>query len=333
MSDYEKALRRIMEHNPQLTREEIEKLIEDEKIRASGLLTDEAAAQILAAKMGLSRVGKRMESRIRIGDLTSGLGDVSLSARIIYVFPPRRFKRGDGREGKVLRILLGDKTGTADLVLWDEVADRASAMRLNPGKMVRVLHGYTRERRGRVEIHVGRRGEIYLEAMGSSDEDYPPLESFFLTPGEVKESGIVNLEGVVVEKNPESSFQRSDGSPGRVARLTLEEGGGRINLVLWDEMVEELDRVEVGMRIRIVNGAVRVREDGRPEVHLRRSAFLEVIEADTEPRKPYSPWMRIAELKTGMQGVYVSGRVAQIGEYKRIRKRGWNLGKGCLDTT
>jgi replication factor A1 len=320
MSDYEKALRRIMEHNPQLTREEIEKLIEDEKIRASGLLTDEAAAQILAAKMGLSRVGKRMESRIRIGDLTSGLGDVSLSARIIYVFPPRRFRRGDGREGKVLRILLGDKTGTADLVLWDEVADRASAMRLNPGKMVRVLHGYTRERRGRVEIHVGRRGEIYLEAMDSSDEDYPPLESFFLTPGEVKESGIVNLEGVVVEKNPESSFQRSDGSPGRVARLTLEEGGGRINLVLWDEMVEELDRVEVGMRIRIVNGAVRVREDGRPEVHLRRSAFLEVIEADTEPRKPYSPWMRIAELKTGMQGVYVSGRVAQIGDIREFER-------------
>jgi ssDNA-binding replication factor A large subunit len=327
MSDYEKALMRIMEHNPQLTREDIEKLIEEEKARASNLLTDEAAAQILAAKMGVSRVGKRMGSRIRIGDLTSGLGDVSLSARIIYVFPPRRFKRGDGREGKVLRILLGDKTGTADLVLWDEVADRASAMRLNPGKMVRILHGYTRERRGRVEIHVGRRGEVYLETMDSSDEDYPPLESFFLTPGEVMETGMVNLEGVVVEKNPESSFQRSDGSLGKVARLTLEEGGGRINLVLWDEMVEEMGRIELGMRIRIINGAVRVREDGRPEIHLRRSAFLEVLEADTEPRKPYSPWIGVAELKPGMQGVYVSGRVAQIGDIREFKRGDGSLGR------
>ncbi|MGC8849655.1 MAG: hypothetical protein ACP5QI_04195, partial [Candidatus Bathyarchaeia archaeon] len=195
MSDYEKAIMRIMEHNPHLTREEVERLIEEEKARASGLLTDEAAAQILAARMGVSRAGERMEPRLRICDLTPGLGDVSLSGRIIHLFPPRRFKRGDGREGKVLRVLLGDKTGTANLVLWDEMADRASAMRLYPGKMIRVLHGYTRERRGGVEIHVGRRGEVYQEPMDSSSEDFPPLESFFCTPGDVKGSGAVNLEG------------------------------------------------------------------------------------------------------------------------------------------
>lgn len=327
MSDYEKALMRIMECNPQLTREEIERLIEEEKARASGLLTDEAAAQILAARMGISRAGKRMEARLWIGDLTPGLGDVSISGRVIYVFPPRRFKRLDGREGKVLRILLGDKTGTANLVLWDEMADRASAMRLNPGKMVRVLHGYTRERRGEVEIHVGRRGELYQEPMGSSDEDYPPLESFFSTPGDVKGPGTVNLEGVVMEKHPSTGFTRSDGDIGRVARLTLEEGGGRVNLVLWDERVEELDRLEVGMRIRIINGVVRLREDGRPEVHVTRSTFMETLEAHAEPREPYSPWMRVADLKPGMLGVYIHGRVAQIGDVREFFREDGSTGR------
>lgn len=314
MSDYEKAVIRIMEHNPQFTREEIEKLIEEEKARASGLLTDEAAAQILAARMGISRDGKRIESRLRIRDLTPGLGDISLSGRIIYIFPSKRFKRGDGREGKVLRILLGDRTGTANLVLWDEMADRASAMRLYPGKMVRVLHGYTREGRGGIEIHVGRRGELYQEPMDSSSEDYPPLESFFCTPGDVRGAGAVNIEGVVVEKHQASSFTRSDGSVGKVARLTLEEGGGRINLVFWDDKVEELERLEVGMRLRIINGVVRLREDERPEVHLTRSTFLEVLEAQVEPREPFSSRMSVADLKAGMQGVYVSGRIAQIGD-------------------
>lgn len=317
MSDYEKTLRRIMEHNPRLSKEEVERLIEEEKARASGLLTDEAAAQILAARMGISRTGKRMEARLRICDLTSGLGDVSLSGRIIYVFPPRRFKRGDGREGKVARILLGDKTGTANLVLWDELADRASALRLYPGKMVRILHGYTRERRGEVEIHLGRRGEIYQEPMDSS-EDYPPTESFFLTPGDIKAPGAVNLEGVVIEKHPAYSFTRDDGSSGRVARLTLEEGGGRIDLVLWDERVEELERLEAGMRIRVINGAVRLRGDGRPEVNIAGSTFLEVLEAHTAPREPFNPWIEVVDLKAGMQGVYVSARVAQIGEIREF---------------
>lgn len=314
MSDYEKAIMRIMEHNPHLTREEIIRLIEEEKARASGLLTDDAAAQILAARMGISRAGKRIEPRLRIGDLTPGLGDVSLSSRIIYVFPQRRFRRRDGREGKVLRILMGDRTGTANLVLWDEVADKASAMRLYPGKMIRVLHGYIREGRGGIEIHLGRRGEVYQEPMDISSEEFPPLESFFCTPGDVKGAGAVNLEGVVVEKHQVSSFTKGDESVGKVARLTLEEGGGRINLVLWDDKVEELERLEVGMRLRIINGAVRLREDKRPEVHLTRSTFLEVLETQTEPREPFSPRMSIADLKAGMQGVYVSGRIAQIGD-------------------
>ncbi len=314
MSDYEKAIMRIMERNPHLTREEIIRLIEEEKARASGLLTDDAAAQILAARMGISRAEKRIEPRLRIGDLTPGLGDVSISARIIYVFPQRRFKRRDGREGKVLRLLIGDRTGTANLVLWDEVADKALAMRLNPGKMIKVLHGYIREGRGGVEIHLGRRGEVYQEPMDKSSEEFPPLESFFCTPGDVKGAGAVNLEGVVVEKHQASSFTKGDGSVGKVARLTLEEGGGRINLVLWDDKVEELERLEVGMRLRIINGVVRLREDERPEVHLTRSTFLEVLETQTEPREPFSSRTSIVDLKAGMQGVYVSGRIAQIGD-------------------
>lgn len=327
MSDYEKAIIRIMEHNPHLTREEVIRLIEEEKARASGLLTDDAAAQILAARMGISRAGKRIESRLRIGDLTPGLGDVSLSGRIIYVFPQRRFRRGDGREGKVLRILLGDRTGTANLVLWDEEADKASAMRLCPGKMIRILHGYVREGRRGIEIHLGRRGEVYQEPLDSSSEDFPPLESFFCTPGDVKGAGTVNLEGVVVEKHQASSFTRGDGSVGRVARLTLEEGGGRINLVLWDDKVEEMERLEVGMRLRIINGAVRLREDERPEVHLTRSTFLEVLEAQTEPREPFSSRTSIADLKAGVQGVYVSGRVAQIGDVIEFVRDDGSLGK------
>ena len=141
----------------------MEKLIEDERIKAAGLLTDEAAAHLVASNLGLEGAGERIEAKLRISDLTSGLNDVSLTGRIIHAFPARTFTRRDGREGKVLRILLGDRTGYVSVVCWDEKADHVAASRINPGKIVRVLHGYTRERRGEVEVNVGRRGQIYLE--------------------------------------------------------------------------------------------------------------------------------------------------------------------------
>jgi len=327
MSGTDDIIKRILALRPQLTREAVERLIDEERAKAGGLLTEEAAAHLVASNLGLGGAGERIESKLRIGDLTSGLRDVSLTGRVIHVFPARSFSRRDGREGKVLRMLLGDRTGSVAIVLWDEKADLVAASKVKQGKIVRVLHGYTRERRGEVEVNVGSRGQIYLEPMDAIEEDHPPVESFFRTPGEVHGAGSVNLVGVVVDRYPASTFTRRDGSVGKVARLVLEEGGGRINLVLWDDRVDELGDVGVGTRLRLTNGSARVRDDGRPEVHLNWATAVEVLEVGVEPEEPVSPWTKLADLRTGMWGVNVAARAALIGGVREFRRRDGSVGK------
>ena len=98
MSSKEDIIKRILALKPQLTREAVDRLIDEERGKAGGLLTEEAAAHLVASNLGLDGAGERIEAKVRIGDLTSGLSDVSLTGRVIHVFPAHTFSRSDGRE-------------------------------------------------------------------------------------------------------------------------------------------------------------------------------------------------------------------------------------------
>ena len=327
MSSVEDIIKRILALKPNLTREAVERLVDEERAKAAGLLTEEAAAHLVASNLGLDGAGERIEAKLKIGDLTTGLSDVSLTGRVIHLFPSRTFTRRDGREGKVLRLILGDSTGSVAVVFWDEKADQVVASKVSTGKLVRVLHGYTRERRGEMEINVGNRGQLYLEPMDAVDEEFPQPDSFYKTPGEVRRPGTVNLVGVIVDRYPVSTFNRQDGSEGRVARLVLEEGGGRTNLVLWDDKVDEVGDVEVGTRLRVTGGNARKRENGNIEVHTFYGTVIDVLEVGVRPAEPVSHWTKMADLREGMRSVNVAGRVAHISEERAFTRRDGSAGR------
>jgi len=155
---------------------------------------------------------------------------------------------------------------------------------------VRVLHGYTRERRGEIEINVGNRGQLYLEPMDAVEEDFPQADSFYKTPGEIHSPGTVNLVGVVVDKFPVSTFERQDGSKGKVARLVLEEGGGRTYLVLWDDKADEASDTAVGTRLRVTGGNARRRDNGNIEVHTNYGTIIDILEVGVQPEEPVAHW-------------------------------------------
>jgi replication factor A1 len=327
MSGTEDIIKRILALKPKLTREAVERLIDEERAKAAGLLTEEAAAHLVASNLGLDGAGERIEAKLRIGDLTTGLSDVSVTGRVIHVFPANTFTRRDGRQGKVLRMLIGDSTGSVAVVFWDERADQVLASKVAPGKIVRILHGYTRERRGEVEINVGNRGQMYMEPLDAVEKDFPPIENYYMTPGDVRRPGTVNLEGVVVDRFPASTFTRRDGSEGKVARLVLEEGGGRINLVLWDDMVDEYGELVHGTRLRLAGGNARARADGNIEVHTYRGTVLKILEEGVEPSEPVSPWTKLADLRTGMYNVNVVARVAQVSGEREFTRRDGSAGR------
>ncbi len=329
MSATEDVIKRILALKPNLNREVVERLIQEEKAKAAGLLTDEAATHLVASNLGMDGAGERIEAKLKIGSLTSGLNDVSLTGRVLHVFPSRTFQRADGRQGKILRMLIGDATGIVTVVFWDDKADHVVASKVTKGKIIRVLHGYSRERQGtgEVEINVGNRGNVYMEPLDAVDSEFPSLDFFFKTPGQVSSTGPVNVEGVIMGRSPPSSFTRKDGNEGKVCRLILEEGGKQVPLVLWDEKVEELGQLSDGTRIRVIGASSKIRQGGGFEVHLNRSSETEILEEGVLPREPLSQWSKIGELRDGMRSVSVAGRVTNVGESHEFTRKDGTKGR------
>ena len=323
----QEIVKKILSLKPDLTEEAVYEMIQEERTRAAGLLTEEAAAHLVASKLGVQGRDERVRARLRIADLTPGLSDVSFTARVIHVFPGRVFERGDGRKGKVLRVLMGDSSGSVVVVFWDEKADHVEAAQLGPGKVVRVVHGYTRERRGSVEVNVGGRGNLVLEPLEASTIELPDVGAFFKSPGEVYSEGPTNLEGVVVDSYPPSSFVRSDGSEGKVSRLVLEEGGGRINLVLWDDNVDRFGQLERGTRIRVVQCNVRLNNRGVLEAHVGWATQILVVDRGVKPVEPLPYWTKIGDLERRRGRVNVVGLVANIGEVREFTRGDGSTGR------
>lgn len=323
----ENIIKRILALKPNLTEESVRDLIEQERAKAAGLLTEEAAAHLVSSNLGINGAGERIEAKLKIKDITPGLSDVSLTGRVIHIFPSRTFDRDNNRKGKVLRMLIGDKTSSVVVVFWDDKADQVEASKLKPGKIIRILHGYSRDRRGNIEINLGNRGQIFLEPMDAVEEDFPKVETFFMTPADVHTEGMVNLEGVVMDRFPVSTFSRSDGSEGKVSRLVLEEGGARINLVLWDDNVDRYGDIEQGTKIRVIGGNVRTNNMGNPEVHVGWDTAIVVIKEGVKPEEPVPFWTKIGDLRESMGSVNVAALATQVGDEREFVRRDGTEGR------
>jgi len=196
-----------------------------------------------------AEVNVTLQDSYRIEDLSLGLSDVNCKGQVLGTESVRTFDRDDGSEGKVANLTLGDPTGRLRVTLWDEMADRATE--LSPGVTVEVVDGYTRERDGDLELHVGERGAV--EELDESVE-YTP-ESTPIDDVEIGQT--VDLAGVIRSADPKRTFDRDDGSEGQVRNVRVQDDTGDIRVALWGEKADA--DLQPGDRVAIADVEI---EDG-----------------------------------------------------------------------
>ncbi|RLI37862.1 hypothetical protein DRO60_04110, partial [Candidatus Bathyarchaeota archaeon] len=171
--DLEEIINRILDARPELSREEVLRMIEERAYSLGPAVSMLSAALSLAEEMGIE-LDVKFELGTPIGGLVSGLSDVTVTGRVMRVWPVRRFRRRDGSTGKMASFILADKTGSVRVVLWDDKAELVEEGLIEEGQVVRVAHGYTREGlRGTVELHVGPKATVQINPPGVDESDYP----------------------------------------------------------------------------------------------------------------------------------------------------------------
>ena len=162
-----------------------------------------------------------------IADLMAGLNAVEISGVILDVGPARTFSKRDGSVGKVSNVTIGDETGRVRVTLWDDLAEQAGDF--VSGDVVDITNGYTRERYGRLEVHVGSRGSLLKGARSIEFvEQIIPIS-------EVKPDAPCTVRGAIENVGSLREFTRNNGSAGQVRNIVLKDDTGEIRVALWGD--------------------------------------------------------------------------------------------------
>jgi replication factor A1 len=249
-----------------VSEEEFREAVEQKVEQMDGLADEETAAMLIAHELEDHEVGT-------ISDIEPGMDEVKFLAKVVSVGELRTFERdGDDEdgEGRVINVEAADETGSVRLAFWDQQAASIADGQLESGEVLRVK-GRPKEGYNGLEVSV-EKAEPDDDADIDVDLEGPAtVES--LTMGQSD----VNLRGLVLDTDEVRTFDRDDGSEGRVSNLTLGDETGRVRVTMWDEMADRATELDAGTAVEVVDGYVRERE-GSLELHVGERGAVEDVE-------------------------------------------------------
>ncbi|WP_128477239.1 single-stranded DNA binding protein [Halorussus pelagicus] len=264
--------------------EEFREAVEEKVEQMGGLADEETAAMLIAHE--LDEEGGEVET---VADIEPGMEEVKFVAKVVGIGDVRTFERDDEdrEDGRVLNVEVADETGSIRITFWDQQAD-AGEEELEVGDVLRIA-GRPKEGYNGVEVNVND-----AEADEETEVDVPVQDTYRVEDLSLGVSD-VNLRGKVLDTDEVRTFDRDDGSEGKVANLKLGDETGRIRVTLWDERTERAEELDPGVSVEVVDGYVRER-DGSLELHVGNRGAVEEIDEDVS----YEPETAdIADLEIG----------------------------------
>ena len=250
--------------------EEFEAAVHDKVEQMGGLADEETAAMLIAHELEDEEVSG-------IADIAPGMDEVKFLAKVVGVGDLRTFERdGDeddeADEGRVINLDVADGTGQVRISFWDRMAQSVADGEVEVGDVLRIK-GRPQEGYSGVEVSVDQ-AEIDEDAeVDVQVQDTYRVDDLSLGLSDV------NLQGLVLATDTVRTFERDDGSEGRVSNLTLGDETGRVRVTLWDEKADRAEELDAGTSVEVVDGYVRER-DGDLELHVGSRGAVEEIDAD-----------------------------------------------------
>jgi replication factor A1 len=255
----EEAILSILARRPSMTRQDVEKRIQEKKTASGGLLTDSSAARLVAAEYGVKFKLRRPSPKLYVEQLVSGLNNVTVTGRVQALGQAQSFS-GRNRQGQVAHLTIADKTGRIRVVLWNEKVELVNRIQL--GQVIVVEHSYVRKSKyGQNELHVGQRGSIRIVPEHCTEADFPPIERFedsYPRIGELREGTRIDMIHGTVKTEPnlrEVTTRRGDKV--LLASFELEDHTGKIRVSAWEEQARRIAVLPAGSKVTFKNAYVK----------------------------------------------------------------------------
>ncbi len=276
MSEFENLLNKLLEQKSDLTRSEIEEMIQQKKEKiGAGYLTDQGAIFLIASDFGIS-LSEPLKIEMRLKDLYAGAKEISLETRVLNMSPAKQFSRKDGSPFYLRTMTVYDTNTTASVKLWDEKANIPGIEKIKPGDLIKIIKAYVKsDLNGEPTINVGSGSN--LEAI-DNESDIPDIDSITKDVSESKEGQKdLVLSGKIDGMITGMEFTNSRGQPGKALRMRLKgKDGNAMRVVLWgqDESVIP-NMISQDAKVRLLGVKVRSGKQGM-EIHGNESTIIEI---------------------------------------------------------
>ncbi|NHI88481.1 MAG: single-stranded DNA-binding protein [Candidatus Thorarchaeota archaeon] len=95
---------------------------------------------------------------MKLSDVEPEKNVTDLVVRVVSMAPPKMISTRTGRKTQLIEVLVADDTGSTILSLWgfNEGTD------LSAGKVIRIIDGWAKEWRGKIQLSLGRSGKYEI---------------------------------------------------------------------------------------------------------------------------------------------------------------------------
>ena len=289
-ADFQKMVEVLLSQKPEISAEQIRDMIDEKKRKiGAGYLTDQGALFLVAADLGIS-FENIPKSQSGIKDLYIGAKDVTVTARIMNIYPIRKFMKKDTNEESRNRTLtIYDKESSVKLKLWDNQTSIPDEIGLKPGDLVKISQGYVKSGLdGKPTINLGSNGII--EKLSDDNSPIPNIDTKVTTVDEVREPQDNVVIVGKVKSNPRiSEFTNIRGQQNKSLQMQIsnEDGSRTLRVVIWNVEEERIPKVfNTGARVKLIG--VKIKQSnpqygtGDFEIHGDEGTSLEFFGAQEE---------------------------------------------------
>jgi ssDNA-binding replication factor A large subunit len=281
LSEFDSLLGKLLEQKPDLSRIQIEEMIQKKKEKiGAGYLTDQGALFLIASDLGVS-LNEPLKVEMGLKDLYVGAKEITLATRVMNVYPVKQFARKDGTQFLLRTMTVYDGDSRAQVKLWDEKANLPGIENLKPGDLVKIIKAYVKsDMKGNPIINVGSGSNI--ESNGT-ESNIPSLDAITDDVSIVKENqqNLV-VTGILDGNIRATEFTNFKGEPGKSVQLRLKgKDGTVVRVVLWNVDQKTIPKmITSGAKTRLIGVKTKVGQMGL-ELHGDEGTVLE-IEGVTE---------------------------------------------------
>ena len=276
LSEFDSLMNKLLEQKPDLSRKDIEEMIQRKKEKiGAGYLTDQGALFLIASDLGVS-LSEPLKVEMGLKDIFVGAKEVTVETRIMNVYPARQFSRKDGSQFMLRNMTVYDGDQRAKVKLWDEKANLPGIENLKPGDLVKIIKAYVKsDLKGNPIINVGSGSTVEPNETQST---IPSLDDITEDVSSVKENQQNLVVSGILDGNIRvSEFTNFRGEPGKSLQLRLKGSDGTvIRAVLWNKDESTIPKVvTAGAKARLIGVNTKMGQMGL-ELHGDEGTVLEI---------------------------------------------------------